>query len=294
MVEQVAKFDATVMIRGETGTGKERLARAIHMKSVRADKAFVPLVCNAVPDNLIESTLFGYRKGAYTGATRDQIGLLEAADGGTLFLDEVGDIPAAVQVKLLRVLQEGEFQRLGDIQPTSVDIRVLTATHRDLEAEIEEGNFREDLYYRLKLIEMKLPPLRERRDDIPLLAHHFLRLSCQKYGKEINRIAPEVLSALQGYHWPGNVRQLEHIIARSLILEASDTLQLGALSGDISEKNVSQAKEGASVQENTYIHLPFKSAKQQVVQRFEKRYLRNLLMNHNSNISKAARVAEMD
>ncbi len=291
LIEQVAKFDASVLIEGDTGTGKEKVARAIHAKSPRHDKPFIPVVCSAIPENLIESTLFGYKKGAFTGATRDSIGLIQAADKGTLFLDEVGDIPLAIQIKLLRVLQEGEFQRVGDVHPTSVDIRVISATHRDLRTMIQEGHFREDLYYRLNLIEIHLPPLKERPEDIPALAYYFLEQHGQKYQKKIKSIAPEVIQALQQFSWPGNVRQLEHLIARALILEQSDTLSLESLPPEFREK---RSSDNPAHLPFIPAHLTFKEAKKRFVSAFEQRYLRNLLANHDFNISKAAITAGMD
>lgn len=291
IIEQVAKFDATCMVYGETGTGKERVAKAIHNKSERSQAPFVAIVFNSIPENLLESTLFGYRKGAFTGANRDQIGLIESAHGGTLFIDEVGDMPLSVQVKLLRVLQEGEVQRVGDMKATKVDIRVVTATHKNMEEEVRAGRFREDLYFRLNLIEMELPPLRERIEDVPLLAHHFLRLNAEKYRKEVHRIDPEVIAVLQAYHWPGNVRQLEHTIARALIFESSDTLRIQSISKEVAQNT----SELPAVQQTNFLtQLPFRDAKQRIVQQFERQYLQQLLVDNEDNISQAARVAEMD
>jgi two-component system response regulator HydG len=290
LVEQVSKFDATVMIQGETGTGKERIARAIHMKSERANKPFIPVVCSAFPENLIESALFGYRKGAFTGANTDKAGMIEAADGGTLFLDEVGDIPLPIQVKLLRVLQEGEFQRLGDVRPTPVDLRVITATHVNLVDAVSEGSFREDLYYRIKVIEIELPPLRDRIEDIPALTHHFMSMYSKRYGKQINKISTEALLCLQGYNWPGNVRQLEHTIARAFILEETDELSIHSLPDEL--RDVEPVGPLPSLQQ--YSQMQFKEAKQLMVERFEKQYLTNLLDESEQNISQSARKAGMD
>lgn len=290
LVEQVSRFDATVMVYGETGTGKERLARAIHLKSPRADKPFVPVVCSAFPENLIESTLFGYRKGAFTGATSDKVGMLEAANGGTLFLDEVGDIPLPIQIKLLRVLQEGEFLRLGDVRPTPVDLRIITATHVRLEDAVQEGTFREDLYYRLKVLEINLPPLRERLEDIPALTHHFMRMYSKRYGKVLTKISTPALLQLQSYSWPGNVRQLEHTIARAFILEESDELNVEALPSEL--RNM-PAPISTHMQPS-FKHLSFKEAKSIVIERFERKYLGDLLEENESNISSSARQAGMD
>lgn len=291
LVEQVINFDATIMICGETGTGKERIARAIHLKSPRRDQPFVPVVCSAFPDTLIESALFGHRKGAFTGANNDKLGLIESAHEGTLFLDEVGDIPLPIQVKLLRVLQEGDFRRLGDVKATPVDIRILTATHRNLKAEIAAGKFREDLYYRLNVVEIELPPLRERLEDIPLLAHHFLRMYSNRYKKYIHRISQKALELLQNYYWPGNVRQLEHTIARALILEESDELTIYSLPKELKEKLPDNIQP---IQENSYLQMSFREAKRRVLQRFERRYLLSLLNKTDNNISQASRIADMD
>jgi two-component system response regulator HydG len=217
MVAQVAPSEATVLILGESGTGKEVVARAIHEASDRARRPFVKVSCAALPDSLLEAELFGYERGAFTGADRRKPGRFELADGGTLFLDEIGDIPLEMQVKLLRVLQEREFERLGGTQTLEVDVRVLAATHRDLRQQVEKGRFREDLYYRLAVIPLEVPPLRVRPDDVPLLAAHF----AAKYARDENRIPallPETNEALVRYDWPGNVRELENAIERAVVL----------------------------------------------------------------------------
>lgn len=290
LIEQVAPYDATVMISGETGVGKERIARAIHMKSSRRDRPFVPVVCSAFPESLIESILFGHSKGAFTGATHDKIGMIQAAHGGTLFLDEVGDIPLSVQIKLLRVLQEGTLQRVGDVSVTHVDVRVLTATHRNLQEAIREGNFREDLYYRLNVIEIEIPPLRDRPDDIVLLAHHFLQIYNKRYGKHIEQISPDALMLMQSYAWPGNVRQLEHTMARSLILESGDILTTHSLPKEMRSTD----KWSDRLPSATYAQMSFREAKKYVMDRFEKSYLDGLLKQTDGNISQAARIAGMD
>jgi len=225
-VEQVASTDATVLILGETGTGKELFVRAIHNLSLRKDRPLVKVNCAALPPGLIESELFGHEKGAFTGALSRKIGRFELADGGTIFLDEIGDLPLDLQAKLLRVLQERAFERLGNPRPINVDVRVIAATNRDVTKAITAGNFREDLYYRLNVFPIALPPLRERTGDIPLLVRHFARRYGQKVGKVIDKIPQKVMTALQAYSWPGNVRELENIIERAVILSPGSILQL--------------------------------------------------------------------
>jgi PAS domain S-box-containing protein len=226
-VEQVADTDSTVLVLGETGTGKELIARALHNVSSRRNRPLVKVNCSALPENLIESELFGHEKGAFTGAIQRKIGRFELADGGTIFLDEIGDLPLLLQSKLLRVLQEGEFERLGDSRTISVDVRVIAATNRELDKAIETGDFRKDLYYRLNVFPIIVPPLRERREDIPLLVKHFVMKSVEKTGKKITSIPPDTIEELQAYSWPGNVRELENFIERAVILSAGGVLQLG-------------------------------------------------------------------
>ncbi len=226
-VEQAAPTDATVLILGETGTGKELIARAIHNLSLRKNRSLVKVNCAALPANLIESELFGHEKGSFTGAIAQKIGRFELAHHGTIFLDEIGDLPLDLQVKLLRVLQEGEFDRLGSAETIRVDVRVIAATNRDLEEEIRQGRFREDLFYRLNVFPVFVPPLRERQDDIPILVEYFLRRYCKKTGREIDVIPQKTMDTLQAYHWPGNVRELENIIERAVILSRGKRLELG-------------------------------------------------------------------
>jgi formate hydrogenlyase transcriptional activator len=217
-VERVAPTDSTVLIQGETGTGKELIARAIHNISSRCGRSFVKLNCAAIPLDLLESELFGHEKGAFTGAIAQRIGRFELADKGTLFLDEVGDIPLALQPKLLRVLQEQEFERLGGTQTHQVNVRLVAATHRDLAEMVKRGEFRSDLYYRLNVFPISLPPLRARREDIPALVAHFVEIFCRRMGKQIEQIPPETMFALCSYSWPGNVRELQNLIERAVIL----------------------------------------------------------------------------
>ncbi len=226
-VEQVAATAATVLILGETGTGKELIARAVHNLSTRRNRPLVKVNCAALPANLIESELFGHEKGAFTGAITQKIGRFELADKGTIFLDEIGELPLDLQVKLLRVLQEGEFERLGNPKTFHVDVRVIAATNRDLEEAIAEGIFREDLYYRLNVFPITIPPLRERQDDIPLLVKHFIKHYSKKIGKKIDVVPQKVMDTLQAYYWPGNVRELENVIERAVILNSSSRLELG-------------------------------------------------------------------
>ncbi len=218
LIRDVADTSASVLIEGESGTGKELVARALHVHSSRKDKAFIPIFCGSLGENLLESELFGHKKGAFTGATENKRGLFEEADGGTLFLDEIADISPTIQTKLLRVLQEGEFKRVGENQIRTADVRILAATNKDLWEEVQKGNFREDLYYRLNVINIKMPPLRERRSDIPLLAEHFLRKYAQKNRKKIKGFTREAFRLLQEYDWPGNVRELENAVERAVIL----------------------------------------------------------------------------
>ncbi len=227
-VEQVAPTGTTVLILGETGTGKELIARAIHHLSPRRNRPLVKVNCAALPANLIESELFGHEKGAFTGAVARQVGRFELADGGTLFLDEIGDLPLELQAKLLRVLQEGEFERLGSSRTLKVDVRLLAATNRNLEQAVEESRFREDLYYRLSVFPVAVPPLRQRRDDLPLLVQHFVAKYGKKLGRQVTSVPGKVMEALTRYAWPGNVRELENVIERALILTRGAALRLDA------------------------------------------------------------------
>ncbi|AKJ03432.1 nitrogen regulation protein NR(I) [Archangium gephyra] len=217
IIDKVADTPSTVLINGESGTGKELIASALHGASSRRDKPFIKINCAAIPHNLLESELFGYERGAFTGAVTSKPGRFELADGGTLFLDEIGEIPVEMQVKLLRALQEGEFERVGGIKTTRVDVRLIAATNRDLQAEIEAGRFRKDLYYRLAVVPIVLPPLRERRTDIPMLAGHFVEKYNRKLNKKIESISDDAMALLQAYNWPGNIRELENLIERVLL-----------------------------------------------------------------------------
>ena len=270
----VAHSDASVLLRGESGTGKELLAQAIHQASARAGKPFIAVNCGAIPEALLESELFGHVKGAFTDAVANHKGLFQAADGGTLLLDEIGDMPPALQVKLLRVLQEREVRPLGSSQSIPVDVRIISATHRDLDAAMAGGEFRADLYYRLNVVSLTLPPLSERREDIALLANHFLVTLAAKYDKRLSGFAPEALKALTTAAWPGNVRQLYNVVEQVCALSTTPLVPLAL---------VQRALRSPSVQV-----LTFAEAKQ----RFERDYLVGLLKLTDGNVADAARLAD--
>jgi two-component system response regulator AtoC len=233
LVERAAEYKATVLLTGESGTGKEVLARAIHAQSPRRSESFVAVNCGASPETMLESELFGHAKGAFTGADRARRGLFVEADGGTLFLDEIGELPFSLQVKLLRVLQEEEVRPLGESKSRSVDVRVIAATARELEAEVGAGRFREDLFYRLNVLRVEVPPLRERREDIPLLVDHFLAVFRDTLAKPVRGISDEALQRLVAYRWPGNVRELENVIERAMILARGDQLSLREMPANV-------------------------------------------------------------
>jgi chemotaxis protein methyltransferase CheR len=263
-VEQVAKTDATVLILGESGTGKELLARAVHNSSGRADRPLVKVNCAALPTNLIESELFGHEKGAFTGALTRKIGRFELADKGTIFLDEIGDLPLELQAKLLRILQEGEFERLGNPSTMKVDVRVIAATNRQLEQAVQLGEFREDLYYRLNVFPIESPPLRDRKEDIPVLVTHFLKKYTVKIGKPIDTLSKQAMQKLQAYHWPGNVRELENVIERGVILAHGPVLEIGDIPElriapsepvDSAEPTLSNPTSSATLEEVERAHI---------------------------------------
>jgi DNA-binding NtrC family response regulator len=229
LIEKIADSNSTVLVCGESGTGKELVARALHYNSARKQRYLIPVNCGAIPETLLESELFGHVKGAFTGATANRIGRFEAANGGTLFLDEIGDMSPTLQVKLLRVLQEQEFEPVGSTKTRKVDVRIITATNRDLDEMVADGDFREDLFYRLSVIPIVIPPLRDRRDDIPLLINHFFDIFCRQKKRPTLTIAPEVMEVLTRYEWPGNVRELENLIERLAILAEGDRIGLDDL-----------------------------------------------------------------
>ncbi|WP_399683494.1 sigma 54-interacting transcriptional regulator [Xenophilus sp.] len=270
----VAQSDASVLLRGDSGTGKEVLARAIHKASARAKKPFVAVNCGAIPEALLESELFGHVKGAFTDAHANHKGLFQQADGGTLMLDEIGDMPPALQVKLLRVLQERAVRPVGATQAIAVDVRIISATHRDLDAAMAAGQFREDLYYRLNVVTLTLPSLADRREDIPLLANHFLHKLAGKYGKRLSGFAPEALKALTTAPWPGNVRQLFNVVEQVCALSSSPLIPLAL---------VQRALRVPTVEVLTYADAK---------QRFEREYLVGLLKLTDGNVADAARLAD--
>ena len=249
-LRQVAPTSASVLITGESGTGKELVAKSIHNNSPRKNKPFVALNCAALSDNILESELFGHVKGAFTGADRERKGLIEHANGGTLFLDEIGDIPGSTQVKLLRVLESGEIMRMGANEPVHVNVRLVSATNRELTEAIREGRFRQDFYHRIKVITIKLPPLRERREDIPLLLDRFVREFSDQYGKPVPAITPEARKALMGYHWPGNVRQLRNVVESMIVIDIDGTLGLD----DLTDEDL-QASAGVTQRASGDAHL---------------------------------------
>jgi len=295
MIEAVAYSSTTVLVTGESGTGKELVARALHARSPRKSHPFVALNCGALTETLLESELFGHVKGAFTGAQRDQKGLFDAADGGTIFLDEIGDIPMATQVRLLRVLQEGEIKRVGSADSVKVDVRVVAATHRDLPKLVKTGKFREDLFYRLNVINIPLPPLRERVEDVPLLAHHFLRRYADRLAKKVRTLSPEAVELLCGYRWPGNVRELENAVERAVVLCRTDALTPTDLPPAVSGRTAPLVREApVGGDEAAWLSLSYAAAKEQALRRFEKSYVDALMRACDNNISAAARKAGMD
>ena len=275
---QVARRDSTVLLTGESGTGKELLAKAIHQNSLRASKPFITINCGAIPENLIESELFGHRKGSFTGALADHTGKFETANQGTVFLDEIGELPLNLQVRLLRVIQEREIDKIGFPKPIPINVRIIAATNRDLQARIDDGQFREDLFYRLSVVAIELPPLRERRDDIPLLLQHFLRKQCERYKLAIPSLTDDAVDLLTGYAWPGNVRELENVIERLVVLGQSNVIDSAQL-----PPQVRQAKSRVSA---INLKLPDEGID---LEEIEKEILVQALERHDWNQTRAAR-----
>jgi two-component system response regulator PilR (NtrC family) len=275
MMEKVARSDSSVLITGESGTGKELFARAIHFSSDRAHNRFLPINCGALPESLLESELFGYKRGAFTGAAQDKIGLLKSADKGTLFLDEIGEMPAQLQVKLLRALQERECYPVGANEPVAFDVRVICATNRDLDQEVEAGRFREELLYRINVITLALPPLRERRDDVPLLADYFLRKFEKRAGRVGMRFSKGAMRLLVNYHWPGNVRELENTVERAVILAETDVIHTHDLPEKLSSSRVVVDQAGGV---------------EVTLEELEREHIRRILDKVEGDKAKAARV----
>lgn len=272
--KQIASSDVSVLIQGESGTGKELLAHALHQASARQHQPFVAINCGAIPENLLESELFGHTKGAFTGAVNNHVGLFQAADGGTLFLDEIGDMPLSLQVKVLRALQERMIRPVGSTQAIPINIRLISATHRDLMVEMKAQQFREDLFYRINVVNLVLPSLAERREDIPLLTHHFLKLFSERHQKTLQGYAPDALSYLSQAAWPGNIRQLQNVIEHTVVLATTPVIPESLV------KKALQADHDAV--------LPFEVARQQ----FEHQYLVNLLKSTHGNVTQAAKLAQ--
>ena len=286
ILDKVAPTNTTVLILGESGTGKELVARYLHYNSQRKNNIFVPVNCGALKETLLESELFGHEKGSFTGAITAKPGLMEIASGGTFFFDEIADVSLPVQAKLLRVLQEREFMRVGGTKTITTDIRLLAATNKNLEEGLKEGSFREDLYYRLNVVSVCLPPLRERRKDITPLAEFFLRGFNQKMGKEISEIPQDVLNVLNGYHWPGNVRELENVIERAIVLATGNTLELSDLPDRVLDAHVARGplSSGGS----------YREAKQHIVDSFNREFVEKLLRLNKGSVTEAAKQAKLD
>jgi len=295
MIEKVAETDATVLVRGESGTGKELVARELHERSShRRRGSFVAVNCAALPSELIESELFGHEKGAFTGAAARRRGKFEQADGGTLFLDEIGDMSANVQAKLLRALEERRIERLGGNESIPVDVRIVSATHRPLEQEIERGGFRADLFYRLQVVTIEIPPLRERREDIPLLAETFARQAAERYGLPPRTLAPATLRRLVEYNWPGNVRELRNAVERSMILAEGGEVAATDLPEDIGgAAKSSKDASAAAVVEPGALAVPFTSDFREDRREFERRYIARCLEETGGNVTRAATILGM-
>jgi DNA-binding NtrC family response regulator len=285
-IQKVAETDLTVLVRGESGTGKELVAQALHNRSSRAGRPFVAVNCAAISRELVESELFGHEKGAFTGADARRQGRFEAAEGGTIFLDEIGDMAPETQAKVLRVLQERSLERVGGTQPIEVDVRVVAATHRDLEAEVEKGRFREDLYYRLKVVELDLPALRSRSEDIPALTQRFLEQVAERLGREKKRLTDQALAHLMRHPWPGNVRELRNVIEQASVLAPGESIE----EEDLKLSGAADAGPGETPE---LIDVPFSDAKKRVIEDFERSFLLRALRDNDGNISRTAEAIGM-
>lgn len=296
VLERISPSQATVIIEGETGTGKELVAKAIHQHSLRKDKAFITFDCSAVAANLIESELFGHTKGSFTGAHKDRMGAFETANGGTIFLDEIGELTLDLQPKLLRALEQREIKRVGSTKAVKLDVRVISATNKNLKDEVKAGRFREDLYYRLSVVKIQVPSLRERLEDIPLIVEKLLNVA--RYNRKddssfyVTRVEDDALKILQRYQWPGNVRELNNILERAVSFAEKGVIKGSHLQYVFSE--VESGEEATVRLQNIDLDKPFKEAKQIVIESFEKEYLQELLQRNNGNVSKAAREAKID
>jgi transcriptional regulator with PAS, ATPase and Fis domain len=286
VVERVAPTNSTVLLGGESGVGKDMIARAIHQHSRRASGPFIKINSTAIPENLLESELFGYEKGAFTGAMTAKPGKFELADKGTIFLDEIGDVPAAIQSKLLRVLQEREFEHLGGTKTLKVDVRVVAATNQDLRAALEQGTFREDLYYRLNVVPINIPPLREHKEDIPYLVDHFLARLARESAKPITGLTPAAMRLLMDFHWPGNVRELENIIERAVALSTGTMLDVGDIRLDVGPGGAAVVGSGMSATDASGSFLP----PGMTLEQYEDEIIKEALRRANGNKSQAARL----
>ncbi len=283
--------DVSVLIRGESGTGKELVARSLHLQSARRGKRFVAINCGGMPESLIDSELFGHAKGAFTGATADRAGLFVEADGGTLFLDEIGDMPMNIQARLLRVLQEGEVRAVGGSSVRKVDVRVISATHVDLNAAVADNRFRQDLYYRLAVVTLPVPPLRDRLDDLPILAAHFLK---KHGGPTPPSLSPQTLEVMAGYHWPGNIRELENALQSAIALHHGDVIGPESLPPSISPSRARPTATAAAAIPDDGELLPLTEAKRKASAAYEKRYLERVMRDAKGSVSEAARLAGLD
>jgi Response regulator containing CheY-like receiver, AAA-type ATPase, and DNA-binding domains len=288
MISRVAHSAATVLITGESGTGKDLVARAIHFTGNRQHKKFVVINCATLSENLLESELFGHKKGAFTGAIQTKKGLFEEADGGTLFMDEIGDIPVSVQAKILRVLQEGEFIPLGDTIARHVDVRIIAATNQNLIKKVQEKDFREDLYYRLNVINITMPPLRDRKEDIPLLTKYFIKKYNERENKRIKGICPDVEDGFYQYHWPGNIRELENVIERAITLTNEAIIPLHVILPFVKKVG------GNDMFWDELLSLPYKEARKKSLDAFNIKYVMNVLNKNNGNVTNAAKEIEIE